>query len=82
MADQAFVRFGAVNVLMNTAGMQPGTAIFDAEANWDRILDVNIVGIIRGSQIFAPRMIAGGQPGLAIIIGSKQGITTPPGSYA
>jgi len=82
LADHVFKTFGVVNVLMNNAGMQPGSSIFDAEANWDRILDVNMFGIIRGSQIFAPRMVAAGQPGLIINTGSKQGITTPPGDPA
>lgn len=74
--------FGPVNVLMNNAGMQPGSSIFDAEGNWRRIIEVNLWGIIRGSQVFAPGMIASGQPGLIINTGSKQGITTPPGDPA
>ncbi len=82
LADAVARHFGAVNVLMNNAGMQPGSTIFDAEANWDRILGVNMLGIIRGSQIFAPAMIASGKPGLIINTGSKQGITTPPGDPA
>ena len=82
LADDVFARFGAVNLLMNNAGMQPGSSIFDAEGNWDRILDVNMMGIIRGCQIIVPRMLAAGQPGLVINTGSKQGITTPPGDPA
>ena len=82
LADSTYAAFGAVHVLINNAGMQPGSSIFDAEANWDRILAVNMMGVIRGSQIFAPRMIAAGAPGLIINTGSKQGITTPPGDPA
>jgi hypothetical protein len=82
LADIVARRFGAVNVLINNAGMQPGSTVFDAEASWDRILEVNMMGIIRGSQIFAPAMIASGKPGLIINTGSKQGITTPPGDPA
>ena len=82
LADSTYAAFGAVHVLINNAGMQPGSGIFDAEANWDRIIGVNMFGVIRGSQIFAPRMIAGGAPGLIINTGSKQGITTPPGDPA
>jgi NAD(P)-dependent dehydrogenase (short-subunit alcohol dehydrogenase family) len=82
LADVAYDTFGAVHVLMNNAGMQPGSGIFDAEANWDRIIAVNMFGVIRGAQIFAPRMIAAGAPGLIINTGSKQGITTPPGDPA
>ncbi|WP_212524393.1 SDR family NAD(P)-dependent oxidoreductase [Actibacterium sp. MT2.3-13A] len=73
---------GPVAVLMNNAGMQPGSSIFDAEGNWQRIIDVNMWGIIRGAQIFAPGMIASGRPGLIVNTGSKQGITTPPGDPA
>lgn len=82
LADTAYAAFGTVHVLMNNAGMQPGSSIFDAEANWDRIIAVNMFGVIRGAQIFAPRMIAGGAAGLIINTGSKQGITTPPGDPA
>ncbi|OWY04452.1 SDR family NAD(P)-dependent oxidoreductase [Thioclava sp. IC9] len=82
LADEVWARFGPVNLLMNNAGMQPGSSIFDEGGNWDRILEVNLGGIIRGSQIFAPRMIASGTPGLIVNTGSKQGITTPPGDPA
>ena len=82
LCDRVTKEFGAVNVLMNNAGMQPGSSIFDTEGNWDRILAVNMGGVIRSSQIFAPSMIQSGQPGLIINTGSKQGITTPPGDPA
>ncbi len=82
LANITFAAFGAVHVLMNNAGMQPGSSIFDTETNWDRIIGVNMFGVIRGAQIFAPRMIASGAPGLIINTGSKQGITTPPGDPA
>ena len=74
--------FGAVDVVMNNAGIQPGSSIFDTEGNWDKIFGVNMWGIIRGSQVFAPDMAATGRPGLIINTGSKQGITTPPGDPA
>ena len=75
-------RFGGTDLLMNNAGIQPGSAMFGPEANWQRILGVNLWGIIHGSQIFAPGMIERGRPGLIINTGSKQGITTPPGDPA
>lgn len=73
---------GPVDLLMNNAGIQPGSSIFDTEGTWDRILGVNMWGIIRASQIFGPDMAASGRPGLIINTGSKQGITTPPGDPA
>lgn len=75
-------RFGRVHILMNNAGIQPNTSVFSAEANWDHILAVNLTGVIHGSQVFGPNMLAHGEPGLIINTGSKQGITTPPGNPA
>jgi NAD(P)-dependent dehydrogenase (short-subunit alcohol dehydrogenase family) len=81
--EQTVVRaFGSVHVLMNNAGIQPGSAMFGPVESWSRVLAVNLWGVIHGSQIFAPGMIAHGEPGLIINTGSKQGITTPPGDPA
>jgi NAD(P)-dependent dehydrogenase (short-subunit alcohol dehydrogenase family) len=75
-------RFGGTDLMMNNAGIQPGSAMFGPVDNWQRILGVNLWGVIHGSQVFAPAMIARGRPGLIINTGSKQGITTPPGDPA
>jgi NAD(P)-dependent dehydrogenase (short-subunit alcohol dehydrogenase family) len=75
-------RFQRVDVLMNNAGIQPGSGIFGPEANWDKVIGVNLWGVIQGTQVFAAGMIAQGSPGLIINTGSKQGITTPPGDPA
>jgi len=74
--------FGRVHVLMNNAGVQPGSRMFGPRANWERVLEVNLGGVINGTQAFGPGMIAHGEPGLIINTGSKQGITTPPGDPA
>src|ERR1700692_106845 len=75
-------RFGGADILMNNAGIQPGSEIFGPLQNWQRVLGVNLWGVIHGSQVFAPGMIERGRPGLIINTGSKQGITTPPGDPA
>jgi NAD(P)-dependent dehydrogenase (short-subunit alcohol dehydrogenase family) len=75
-------RFGDVDVLMNNAGVQPGSGMFGPAANWSQVIGVNLWGVIHGTQVFVPRMIERGRPGLIINTGSKQGITTPPGDPA
>jgi len=75
-------RFGGTDVLMNNAGIGPESTSFGPLENWQRILNVNLWGVIHGTQTFAPGMIKRGRPGLIINTGSKQGITTPPGNPA
>lgn len=74
--------FGGTDILMNNAGIQPGSTMFGPTETWQRILSVNLWGIIHGSQVFGPRMIERGRPGAIINTGSKQGITAPPGDPA
>ena len=74
--------FGAIDLLMNNAGIQPGSDIFGPPANWTNIIATNLMGIVHGTQIIVPRMIAQATPALVINTGSKQGITTPPGDPA
>jgi NAD(P)-dependent dehydrogenase (short-subunit alcohol dehydrogenase family) len=75
-------RFGDVHVLMNNAGIQPGSGMFGPEGSWEKVLGVNLWGVIHGSQVFAPGMLERGKPGMIVNTGSKQGITTPPGDPA
>jgi NAD(P)-dependent dehydrogenase (short-subunit alcohol dehydrogenase family) len=75
-------RFGYVHLLMNNAGIQPGSGLFGPQVNWDNVLAVNLMGVIHGTQVFAPGMIAHSEPAIIINTGSKQGITTPPGDPA
>jgi NAD(P)-dependent dehydrogenase (short-subunit alcohol dehydrogenase family) len=75
-------RFGGTDILMNNAGIGPDSNSFGPLENWQRILAVNLWGVIHGTQVFAPYMIERGRPGLIINTGSKQGITTPPGNPA
>jgi NAD(P)-dependent dehydrogenase (short-subunit alcohol dehydrogenase family) len=75
-------RFGGADVLMNNAGIGPGSGSFGPTANWEHVIAVNLWGVIHGAQVFGPGMIQRGRPGLIINTGSKQGITTPPGDPA
>src|SRR5215475_4820878 len=54
-------RFGGTDILMNNAGIQPGSRMLGPLTNWQRIIGVNLWGVIHGSQAFAPRMIERGR---------------------
>ncbi|MBE7211156.1 MAG: SDR family NAD(P)-dependent oxidoreductase [Gluconacetobacter diazotrophicus] len=79
-------RWGGTDLLMNNAAIQPGSTLFGEPDQWQRVLGVNLWGVIHGSRVFGPGMIArsraNGTAGLIINTGSKQGITTPPGDPA
>ncbi len=75
-------KLGSIDLLMNNAGVQPGSDIFGPPANWTKIIATNLMGIVHGTQTIVPGMLARGRAGLVINTGSKQGITTPPGDPA
>ena len=75
-------RFGGTDILMNNAAVQPGSDMLNKSQTWQRILDVNLHGVINGCHVFAPNMLKRNGPCLIINTGSKQGITTPPGDPA
>jgi NAD(P)-dependent dehydrogenase (short-subunit alcohol dehydrogenase family) len=80
--DQVYARFGEVAVLMNNAGIGRGGGAWDRYDRWQRLMAVNLWGVINGVQAFTEAMIAQGTDGAIINTGSKQGITNPPGDAA
>jgi len=75
-------RFGGADVLMNNAAIGGESRVLGPGGPWQDILETNLWGVIHGSQVFAPAMIARGREGVIVNTGSKQGITTPPGNPA
>ena len=82
LRDVALAMHGPVDLLVNNAGIgMPNKPWSDREA-WKRTLDVNLWGVINGLQAFVPGMIESGREGAVVNLGSKQGITNPPGNAA
>jgi NAD(P)-dependent dehydrogenase (short-subunit alcohol dehydrogenase family) len=82
LAAEVHERFGPVSVLMNNAGIHGGADALSSPDIWDRVIGVNLMGVLHGVQAFVPAMIAAEGRGFVINTGSKQGITQPPGNTA
>ena len=82
LKDRALDAFGEIAVLMNNAGVSAGGGPWDHYDGWQRVLSVNLWGVINGVQTFTQSMIDQATPGAIVNTGSKQGITCPPGNTA
>jgi NAD(P)-dependent dehydrogenase (short-subunit alcohol dehydrogenase family) len=78
-ADEAVAKFGAVDVLVNNAGVGIIGPVASATfADWDLGLDVNIGGVVNGIATFLPRMIARGAGGHIVNTASLAAISPSP----
>jgi len=64
--------------MVNNAGVETRTSILDTtEAQYDKVLDINLKSAFFGTQIAARQMLQQGEGGRIITIGSVAGDTTP-----
>jgi NAD(P)-dependent dehydrogenase (short-subunit alcohol dehydrogenase family) len=77
LVDEAMAAYGRVDVIVNTVGGGAGTALHAAEsypeAEWDRILDLNLRAALLPTQAAARAMIAGGRGGRVLHYSSVRG---------
>jgi NAD(P)-dependent dehydrogenase (short-subunit alcohol dehydrogenase family) len=63
--------FGQVDILLNAAGINSGTPFFEIEeAEWDRIINVDLRSVFLGCQVFGKAMVESGKGGSIINISS------------
>ena len=62
LKDRAYAGFGEVAVLMNNAGVSAGGGPFDHYQGWQRVLSVNLWGVINGVHTFAQAVIDRARP--------------------
>jgi NAD(P)-dependent dehydrogenase (short-subunit alcohol dehydrogenase family) len=82
LKERVYATFGEVGILMNNAGTGSGGGPWEHYDRWQRVIGVNLWGVINGVHAFAAAMIAQGTVAAIVNTGSKQGITTPPGDTA
>ena len=75
--DEVMAGLGRVDILVNAVGGGAGTALYPAEdypeAEWDRIMDLNLRSDVNATQAAARAMIAGGRGGRVLRISSVRG---------
>lgn len=71
-------RVGPIDFLMNNAVIRAGRGMDASLEDWRMAFDVNFWGVIHGVQAFLPGM-RDRDRGMIVNVGSKQGITNPPG---
>ncbi len=73
--EKTTATFGNVHFLMGNAGVGPtGSQKAISEEDWRWVLDVNVMGIVFGAQVFAPHMKAHGEGGHIMNVASIAGI--------
>ena len=67
-------RHGIASIVVNNAGVgHAGTFLATTEAEWRRVLDVNLWGVIHGCRAFGSRMVAAGGTGRIVNVASAAG---------
>ncbi|MBV8799079.1 MAG: SDR family NAD(P)-dependent oxidoreductase [Alphaproteobacteria bacterium] len=79
-ALEAIAAFGKVHVLCNNAGVAVGGQLGTVGArDWDWILDVNLKGVVHGTETFLPLIKSHSEGGHIISTASMAGMISPPG---
>jgi glucose 1-dehydrogenase len=83
LVSAAVAQFGRVDIMVNNAGIETRTSVLDTtEAQYERVLSVNLKSAFFGTQVAAKQMIKQGQGGRIINITSVHEDWPMPGNTA
>ena len=75
LAETVFAEDGAVDVLHNNAGIGHAGSVDETTLeDWQRVLDVNLMGTVYGVHAFVPRLLAQGRPAHIVNTASMAGL--------
>jgi NAD(P)-dependent dehydrogenase (short-subunit alcohol dehydrogenase family) len=82
MADTAVAEYGGIDILVNNAAIGGGGRLMElSEAEWDRIIAINLKSVFLCTQAVVPHMHTRGR-GAIVNISSVLGFTAFPGTVA
>jgi NAD(P)-dependent dehydrogenase (short-subunit alcohol dehydrogenase family) len=77
LADATFKKFGRVDIVCNNAGVGPFSRIEKMSlADWKFMLEVNLWGVIYGTHVFLPHLIANPDGGHIVNTSSQAGLVS------
>jgi NAD(P)-dependent dehydrogenase (short-subunit alcohol dehydrogenase family) len=76
LADTIDREHGPPDIVVNNAGIGIGGPFLDTTlADWERIMDINLWGVIHGSRLFARQMVEAGVQGQIVNVASAAAFT-------
>src|SRR5215831_17226097 len=79
-ANATIAKFGKVHVVCNNAGVGMGGEIGTiGESDWEWVIRVNVMGVVHGTEIFAPLIAQHGEGGHIVNTSSIAGLLASPG---
>ncbi len=73
-ADEVCAEHGVPDIVVNNAGVGQAGAFLDTPAEeWDRVLDINLGGVVNGCRVFGKRLVERGTGGHVVNVSSTAG---------
>jgi NAD(P)-dependent dehydrogenase (short-subunit alcohol dehydrogenase family) len=82
-AEDVHGQVGAIDLLVNNAGVGLGAGLLETELeDWDWIVSINLMGVVHGCHFFVPPMVARGRGGHVANVSSAAGFAATPSLVA